>query len=143
MKTAWLAAAAVLTAGAALASDAVETRQQGMKAVGAATKGLNDGLNGAASPAELKAYADRLAQLSVQSASWFPAGSGPRAGVKTKALAAIWSKPAEFAAARGAFVTAAGKLQAVAAQGDADAVKAEFGALRRTCKACHDGFKDS
>ena len=41
----------------------------------------------------------------------------------------------------GNFAQEANELAKVAATGDAAAVKAQFGKLSRTCKACHDDFK--
>jgi len=39
------------------------------------------------------------------------------------------------------FVTQANKLQEVAAGGDKDAIKAQFGEVGKTCKACHDDYR--
>jgi len=41
----------------------------------------------------------------------------------------------------GAFGTAANEMSRVAATGDAAAVRTQFGALRKTCKDCHDRFR--
>lgn len=41
----------------------------------------------------------------------------------------------------GNFVKEANELARIAAAGDAAAVKAQFGKLQGTCKACHDDFK--
>lgn len=146
MRTVLLATALVMIAGTAPAADAaasVEARQKGMKAVGVSTKAMNDGLNGDASAAELKAIADRLDALAEQSAGWFPAGSGPGSGVKTKARAEVWSKAGEFSVRRADFAAKADKLRAAAASGNRDATQAAFGAFRGTCKGCHDDFKES
>jgi cytochrome c556 len=37
--------------------------------------------------------------------------------------------------------TEAGKLGSAAAGGDVAAIRAQFGSLGQTCKACHDAFK--
>lgn len=42
----------------------------------------------------------------------------------------------------GNFAREANELAKVAAAGDAAAVKAQFGKLGQTCKACHDDFKN-
>lgn len=137
--------AAMTVGGAALAADVaaqIQARQAGMKAIGGATKGLGDGLASGKSAADLKPFALRIAQLAPQTGGWFPAGTGPSSGVKTKAKADIWTKPAEFQKAREAFVAQSAKLKAAADSGNADAIKAEFGALRGTCKSCHEQFQD-
>ena len=41
----------------------------------------------------------------------------------------------------GAYIKEAKELAAVAASGDAAAVKAQFGKLGEACKACHDKFR--
>jgi cytochrome c556 len=146
MKSFWIAGALVaLTATSALALDVagqVKARQEGMKAIGGASKGLYDTLGGDKDPAKLKDYAARINTLAGQTGGWFPAGTGPSSGVKTKARAEIWTDAAGFAAARAAFVTQAGKLNAAAQTGDAAKVQAEFGALRGTCKGCHEKYQD-
>ena len=141
-----MAAALVLTGGAALAHEGMTgvaaTRGAGMKAIGAATKGVSDSLNkGDAGKAELRAHTAKLVQLAPRMAAWFPKGSGPEAGGKTDAKPDIWLKPVEFEARRKAFVAQAVKLNAVARGGDMAATRTEFMALRGTCKSCHDQFK--
>jgi cytochrome c556 len=143
---------AVLAAGVALAvagsamagfdaAAAIKTRQDGMKSQGAALKGLGQGLAGGAAAADLKQFSAKLVQTSGQIGSWFPAGSGPESGLKTKAKPDVWSDPAGFEAARKNLAAQAGKLDAAVASGDTDAIKAQFGATRQACKACHDKYE--
>ena len=73
--------------------------------------------------------------------NWFPAGSGPKEGVKTRAKAEIWNKPQDFNAAQKLFQEQAGKLNTVAASGDVAAVRAQFGEVGKACKNCHDTFR--
>lgn len=137
--------ALALTAGSAFALDAatqIKARQDGMKAIGGATKGLYDTLSGDKDPARLKDYAARINSLAPQVPGWFPAGTGPEAGVKSKAKAEIWSDKADFNIKAQALATQAGKLNAAAQTGDADKVKTEFMALRGTCKSCHEKFQE-
>lgn len=145
MKRALIAGLAIaLTAGAAFAYDAasqIKERQANMKQIGGNMKGLYDTLSGDKDPAKLKTYAANINALSAKVPSWFPAGSGPSSGEKTKAKADIWTDPAGFKAAAGAFAAQAAKLNAAAQSGDADKVQAEFAATRGTCKGCHDKFQ--
>ena len=41
-----------------------------------------------------------------------------------------------------AFEKAAGELAVVAKSGDEGAIKAQFGETGKTCKSCHDDFKN-
>ncbi len=72
---------------------------------------------------------------------WYPADSGPKEGVKTRAKAEIWSKPQDFASAQKLFQEQAGKLNTVAAAGDVAAVRTQFGEVGKACKNCHDNFR--
>ncbi|HYE47066.1 MAG TPA: cytochrome c [Caulobacter sp.] len=145
MKRALIAGLAVaLAAGTAFAWDAasqVKARQAGMKQIGGNMKGLYDTLSDDKNPAKLKEYAGNIQRLSGQLPSWFPAGSGPSSGEKTKAKADIWTDPAGFKAAADAFKAEAVKLNAAAQSGDAAKVQAAFAATRGTCKGCHDKFQ--
>ena len=85
--------------------------------------------------AKLAAHMDSLAQQPWQH---FPAGSDTG---KTDALPAIWSKPAEWKTVISNHQTETAKLKQVAASGDLSAIKAQFGATQKTCKACHDSFR--
>lgn len=61
----------------------------------------------------------------------------------TKALPEIWKDWNRFKSLGERFQTEAGKLRDVARNGDAAAVKAQFGETNKVCKACHDDFKSS
>jgi cytochrome c556 len=145
MKRALIAGLAIaLTAGTALAWDAasqIKDRQANMKQIGGNMKGLYDTLSGDKDPAKLKTYAANINALAGKVPSWFPAGSGPASGEKTKAKAEVWTDAAGFKAAAGAFSTQAAKLNAAAQTGDAAKVQEAFGAVRGTCKGCHDKYQ--
>lgn len=143
---------AVLAAGFALgvagasyaaldAAAVIKARQDGMKAQGGALKGMGQGLAGGASAADLKQFSAKLAQSSAQLPGWFPKGSGPESGVKTKAKAEIWTDAAGFKAAADNFKTQAAKLDQTVAGGNMDAIKAQFGAVRGACKSCHEKYE--
>lgn len=61
--------------------------------------------------------------------------------VKTTATADIWSKWGEFKQIGDDLQAAAGQLAAAAASGNANAVKAAFGAAAKNCGACHKPFR--
>lgn len=143
----WIAASLVL-AGAATAVTAadmasvVQARQAHYKEIGKAMKGIGDSL-GSPSPQlpAIQAYARQIDQLAPQIPSWFPAGSGPEAGVKTGAKPDIWAKPTEFKADAVAFATEAHHFDQVATAGDLNAIRAEALSLGKACKTCHESFR--
>src|SRR3954463_1906914 len=58
--------------------------------------------------------------------------------VKSAALPAIYNEPAKFKEAADHFQTEASKLVAVSKSGDEAAVKAQIGAVGKTCGGCHE-----
>lgn len=137
--------ALALTAVAAptmAASDPVATRIDGLKALGGAFKKLNDTLkSGAPDKAVMAVAAKDIGVARKGIYSWFPAGSGPKPGVKTAAKPEIWTKPADFKAAQDGFAKQADVLQKAVAGGNIDIISAETKKLGGTCKTCHDTFR--
>lgn len=123
------------------AAAAIKARQDGMKAQGAALKGMGQGLSGGASAADLKQFSAQLALKGSQLQGWFPKGSGPESGVKTKAKAEIWSDAAGFKAQVDNFKTQATKLDQAVDGGNMDAIKAQFALTRAGCKSCHEKYE--
>ena len=91
--------------------------------------------------AAVRNAAQVVKDASVNQFNWFPAGSGPAPGIKTRAKAEIWAKPQDFEAAQKLFAAQAAKLNTVAAAGDVAGVKAQFGEVGKACKNCHDTFR--
>lgn len=60
----------------------------------------------------------------------------------TEAKPEIWTKRSEFDSRIDAFQTEARKLAEVAAQGDQKAFRTQFGEVAKTCKGCHDDFRE-
>lgn len=149
-KTAVLIAAAVAVAaplGALVAHDDHATgihkvRHDEYHKLGDAFKVIRDQIR-ASSPdgAAIKQAAQVVNDASVNQFKWFPAGSGPESGAKTRAKAEIWSKPQDFEAAQKLFAEQAKKLNTAAAGGDVAAVRAQFGEVGKSCKNCHDTFR--
>lgn len=71
----------------------------------------------------------------------FPAGSGRDAGFDSEALASIWERPEDFAAAQQKLIEQSAAMVTIAATGDAAAVGAQVGELGGSCKNCHDQFR--
>jgi len=81
--------------------------------------------------------ADRAPRVS----GWFPRGTGPEAGVPTRALPVIWRNPDDFHSKAVDFVVAARALNDAAQRGDIAAVRAGFPRLGAACGACHDTYR--
>ena len=123
-------------------ADTVRTRISGFRELGAAFKAVNDGLRGSnVQTIMIQQSAREIRSASRNIYSWFPAGTGPGPGLKTKAKAEIWSKPAQFRAVQDAFAKQAELFQRVAASGNAAAMRTEARKLGATCKSCHDAFR--
>lgn len=114
-------------------------RHEGMEAIGDANKALNRALATSDIPT-VRANAAKVAQLSQQASTWFPAGTGPDVA-KTRAKPDIWQSADDFAAKLRAFQTAARALQLAAATNNVAAMKVRFAELGGACKACHDKYR--
>lgn len=133
---------AVPAAGFAAAPDTIKTRQANFKKMGAATKAIVDEMRKSdPSIAVIRTNAAGLDRAGSAALRAFPRGTGPASGVKTDALPAIWTKPAEFRAARQKFESASRAFNRAAASGDIAQVRTAFGALGASCKGCHDQFR--
>lgn len=122
--------------------ETIETRQTNLKDMGAAFKTISDETKkDAPDMAAIVPAAERIQGHATEIGNWFPAGSGPEAGLKTEALAKIWEDRTTFDAAVVKLQEEAGKLHAAAATGDAAAVTAQFPATGGACKNCHDNFR--
>jgi len=119
-----------------------KVRHDGMHKLGDAFKVIRDQTQaGSPDAAAIKQAAEVVNEVAVDQYKWYPAGSGPKAGVKTRAKAEIWSKPQDFEAAQKLFAEQAKKLHTAAAGGNVAAVKAQFGEVGKSCKNCHDNFR--
>lgn len=147
-KTSIVSIAVILavSAGAAMAQSSVEKaialRQAGYKEMGKSFKAINDELKKDAPSAKLIAAEARMVHgHSLSIPKWFPAGSGPESGVKTKAKPEIWAEPAKFAEATKALQTESQKLRQVAAKGDIAAIGLQVKAVGATCGGCHKPYR--
>ena len=60
---------------------------------------------------------------------------------KSRALPAIWKESDKFKEAASRFENETAKLYQVSRGGDEAAVKAQIGAVGKTCAGCHDNFR--
>jgi cytochrome c556 len=140
---------AILIASAGLAqaedqapADIIKARQQHLKDLGGALKAIGDQLkSGAPDKAVTVPAAQKAAELAKDLPNWFPAGTGPEAGVKTRAKPEIWTKPADFKMVADKLSPETDKLAAVVASGDVAAIGAQLQATGKACHACHEDFR--
>jgi cytochrome c556 len=133
---------AATAALAAAPADVITARQRNYKAIGRAMKEIGDQLKtGSPSVPTIQADAKVIAGLAPKVPTWFPAGTGPEAHVKTGALPSIWRNNADFQTAAKNFAAAADSFNAVAAKGDVAQIRDAQRALGGTCKSCHDRFR--
>lgn len=122
--------------------DMARSRIESFRELGAAFKTVNDGLRGGEVQTVLIAQASRQIRNAAQGQyAWFPAGSGPQTGTKTKAKPEIWAQPVKFKAAQDAFAKAAVEFQKAVASTNPATMRAQAKVLGGTCKGCHDTFR--
>ncbi len=121
----------------------IKSRQDKLRDMGAALKGIDDELKKRSPDWDgvILPNADTLQSRSSFLLNWFPKGSGPESGVKTYALPAVWQKSDDFTKLAKAMQAETAKLKQVAATKDAGALKAQVMAVGKNCKACHDNYR--
>jgi cytochrome c556 len=123
------------------AAKIMHERHEGMETIGKANKAIRRELEaGSPNVGTIRTSAGQIADLAKKSSGWFPAGTGPEVG-KTGAKPEIWQDPKDFAAKLAVFQKSAAAFNAAASGGDVNAIKARFGDLGQTCKACHDKYR--
>jgi cytochrome c556 len=123
------------------AAEVIRTRIAGYREMGAAFKNVMDGLRGTPQMVVIQQSARTIRGTSQAQYGWFRAGTGPAPGLKTSAKPEIWTQPAQFRAAQDQLARAAASLDAAAASGNVDSIKAAARGLGGACKNCHDQFR--
>ncbi len=120
----------------------IDARHAGFKKMGGAMKAMKEQLQtDAPSKPILAASAQIIAATAPGQAKLFPAGTGPASGIKTDALANIWTDRANFDAQMAKLAVESGKLVTVVASGDMTAINAQYKATGATCGGCHRVFR--
>lgn len=135
-----LALAGVSNAQFAKPEDAIKYRKASFTVMASHFGRIGAMVNGQA-PFDAAAAANN-AQLveTMAKLPWAAFGPGTDKG-ETKAKPEIWSDAAKFKGHSDKLVAESAKLSAAAKGGNADAIKAAFGGVAATCKACHDDFR--
>jgi cytochrome c556 len=137
-----LAAAQPAAAQFAKPEDAIEYRQSVMTVMGTHFGRLGAMVQGKV-PFDAKAAQANANIVLVMSMLPFSAfGPGTDMGLNTKAKADIWKDPAKFQAAAKDMQDQVVKLDAAAKTGNLDLIKAAFGDTAKSCKGCHDNFRE-
>ena len=140
-----LASAAALTSVSQAAdepSELIKYRKATMAAIGAHMGAIAMAVKGDVSfTDEIAVHASAINAMSQNLLRLFPAGTGPEAG-NTEALATIWERPEEFAAAIKALQDESAQLAVVAETGDMAAIGPQTGKLgNEGCGNCHQTFR--
>jgi cytochrome c556 len=140
--TAAAAAAIVATAALAAPADTIRMRQANYKQIGAAMKGINEQLRSSTpSLPAIQAGSRTILGFAPQVLRWFPRGTGPEAGVRTRARPEIWTDHAGFRRAGAGLLVAARAFDAAARRGDLDEIRAAAPQLAHACSNCHDDYR--
>lgn len=120
----------------------MKKRHENYEQIGKANRAIRKAMEGSSPDlATIRQSAARIEQLASKAPTWFPAGTGPDVG-KTEAKAEIWQQPKQFAAGMKDFQAAATAFNKVAQGNDLTKIKAAHANLGKTCKGCHDRFRE-
>jgi cytochrome c556 len=142
-----LAIAGIVTAAAAQTggrspADTIQMRQANYKQMAGAVKGINDQLHaGSPSLPHIRRHSALLDRHALQVLRWFPRGTGPEAGVRTRAKPEIWSDPQGFRTAGARLLVATRTLDSAARRGDVEAIRTGFRGVQSACGGCHEGYR--
>ncbi len=133
---------AATPADAAAAQTVIDARQAGFKKMGAAMKSIvEQSKTDAPDKARMAAAAQVIGSYTADISGWFPAGSGPEAGVDTDALPYIWEARAKFDAITGQLGPEAKNLQTALSGDDLAAIRAQVKTLSGVCSTCHRSYR--
>lgn len=120
----------------------MDERHEHMETLGDETKKINNELKSATPDVgQIRQSAAKILELAPDLLSWFPEGTGPDVG-KTRAKPEIWQTPDHYATKANDFVRAAEDFDSAAKSGDLGQIEASFATLGKTCKSCHDRYRE-
>lgn len=139
--TAWAAAAAPSMAQFQKPEDAVKYRQGAFAVLGAHFSRLGAMASGKA-PYDAKLAQENAAVVEFMSKLPWAGFTPETEKVKSKAKPEMWMEKAKFDQGAEKMRAEVAKLATAAKAGNLDALKAAFGDASKTCKACHDAYKE-
>lgn len=120
----------------------MQARHEHYEEMGKVMKGMGDQLKSSSPSLEaIQRNAALIAGYGPQILTWFPEGSGPETGRRTRAKAEVWSDAATFRERAQAFEAESARFNQIAQAGDVEAIRAAMPALGNACKNCHDRFR--
>lgn len=121
----------------------IQTRQAGYKFMSWNMGKIKANLEGDYSQTQVQAAADAIAGIanSGMGALYGPGTDKDIGDVKTRVKPELFTNQEEVGKVAVAFIEAANNMAETAALGDKAEVKAAFGELGESCKACHDKFR--
>ena len=136
-----LAAALPAAAQFAKPEDAIKYRQSALYVMGTHFGRIGAVVQGKA-PFDAKTTADNASLVVTMSKLPYVAFIEGSDKGNTKAKPEVWKDMPKFQAAAKDMQEQAVKLEAAAKTGNLDAIKVAFGDTAKTCKACHDNFRE-
>jgi len=123
--------------------DAIKVRQAGYRFMAWNMGKIDANLKGEFKADDVKAAANAIAGIANSGmGALYPAGSDKGVGFhETAVKPEFFQNMAKVGELARHFNAEANEMAKVAAGGDKNAVKAQFGKLGGTCKACHDDFR--
>ncbi|GAA0646637.1 c-type cytochrome [Brevundimonas lenta] len=123
-------------------ADIVRARQAALMMSGVTMGAIKAGID-ANQPLQNQRFNTRaLSRWAHALSGMFPVGSGPEAGVPTKALSGVWTDRAGFEEKAAAYAAAADRLSELSQGEDAAAFAAQWTEVRATCQSCHDVYRE-
>ena len=120
----------------------MQTRQSQFREIGTAFKAINDELRKDTPGRFAMGSSARLIAGNLHRVgTLFPPGSGPGAGIKTKAKPNIWTDRAQFDRLNASAASEADRLVAIMKGNDLGAIRAQVPVLGAACKSCHQQFR--
>lgn len=121
--------------------DAIKYRQSAFTVMAAHFGRIGAMANGRV-PYDAKVAAENAEIVATMSKlPWAAFGPGTDAGLPNRAKPEIWREGDKFKAASDKMVAEVAKLDAAAKSGNLDQLKAAFGNVGQSCKACHDAYR--
>jgi cytochrome c556 len=146
MVAAGVSVGALLASGSALAQfakpeDAIKYRQAAFTVMGNHFGRIGAMVNNRV-PFDAKVAAENAAIVaSMANLPWVAFGPGTDTGAPSRAKPEIWREQDKVKAAADKLVAETGRLDAAAKSGNLDQIRAAFGAVGQSCKACHDAYR--
>lgn len=124
------------------AEEAYGVRHERFEEIGDNMKAISRELKaGSPDAADVRARAERIAELAPQVVGWFPEGSGPESHPDTRVKAEVFQDEAGFRQAAQQFVDASRAFELAAQSGNVETIRAALPDLGNSCKNCHDKYR--